>query len=153
LYPEVDIVGLDPDPKALARAKRKAKRSALSIRLDQGFSRELPYPEASFDRVLSTFMFHHLPVDERETTLCEVRRVLRPGGSFHMLDFAGAEASGHGPLARYFHSSHRLKHSFGGANLDSHESGWIRLLRESYGRSHALWIVANFVLYGVRAPI
>ena len=26
-----------------------------------------------------------------------------------MLDFTGQEASGHGPLARYFHSSHRLK--------------------------------------------
>ena len=58
LHPDVDVVGLDPDPKALARAKRKAERSAVSIRLDQGFSHELPYPEASFDRVFSTFMFH-----------------------------------------------------------------------------------------------
>jgi ubiquinone/menaquinone biosynthesis C-methylase UbiE len=53
LYPDVDVVGLDPDPKALARAKRKAERAAVSIRLDQGFSDELPYPEASFDRVFS----------------------------------------------------------------------------------------------------
>jgi ubiquinone/menaquinone biosynthesis C-methylase UbiE len=98
LYPDVDIVGLDPDPKALARAKRKAERSAVSVRLDQGFSRELPCPEASFDRVFSTFMFHHLPLDERQTTLSEVRRVLRPGGSFHMLDFAGTEASGYRPF-------------------------------------------------------
>jgi ubiquinone/menaquinone biosynthesis C-methylase UbiE len=69
-------------------------------------------------------MFHHLPLDERETTLSEVRRVLRPGGSFHMLDFAGTKASGYRPfdelgfqrwrhirtaLARHFHSGHRLK--------------------------------------------
>jgi ubiquinone/menaquinone biosynthesis C-methylase UbiE len=109
LHPDVDVVGLDPDPKALALAKRKAERSAASIRLDQGFSHELPYPEASFDRVFSTFMFHHLMVDKREKTLYEVRRVLTPGGSLHMLDFTGTEASGYGPLARYFHSSHRLK--------------------------------------------
>jgi ubiquinone/menaquinone biosynthesis C-methylase UbiE len=109
LHPDVDVVGLDPDPKALARAKRKAERSAVSIRWDQGFSHELPYPEASFDRVFSTFMFHHLTGGEREKTLYEVRRVLTPGGSLHMLDFTGTEASGHGPLARYFHSSHRLK--------------------------------------------
>jgi ubiquinone/menaquinone biosynthesis C-methylase UbiE len=108
-YPNVDVVGLDPDPKALARAKRKAERAAVSIQLDQGFSDELPYPEASFDRVFSTFMFHHLQIDEKKKTLCEVRRVLTPRGSLHMLDFAGAEANGYGPLARYFHSSHRLK--------------------------------------------
>ena len=29
LHPDVDVVGLDPDPKALARAKRKAERSAV----------------------------------------------------------------------------------------------------------------------------
>jgi ubiquinone/menaquinone biosynthesis C-methylase UbiE len=66
LYPDVDVVGLDPDPKALARAKRKAERAAVSIRLDQGFSDKLPYLEASFDRVFSTFMFHHLQMDEKE---------------------------------------------------------------------------------------
>jgi ubiquinone/menaquinone biosynthesis C-methylase UbiE len=78
LHPDVDVVGLDPDPNALARAKRKAERSAVSIRLDRGFSHELPYPEASFDRVFSTFMFPHLMVENREKTLCEVRRVLTP---------------------------------------------------------------------------
>jgi len=98
LYPDVNVVGLDPDPKALARAQRKAERSAVSIWLDRGFSHELPYPEASFDRVFSTFMFHHLLPDNREATLCEVRRVLAsPGGSFHMLDFAGAQENSHGP--------------------------------------------------------
>jgi ubiquinone/menaquinone biosynthesis C-methylase UbiE len=108
-HPDVDIVGLDPDPKALARAQRKAKRSAMPIRFDQGFSDELPYPEASFDRVFSTFMFHHLAADKREKTLCEVRRVLALGGSFHLLDFTPPEPNSHGLLARYLHSSERLK--------------------------------------------
>jgi len=108
-HPDVDVVGLDPDPKALARAKRKAERSAVSIRFDQGFSHELPYSDGIFDRVLSTFMFHHLMVDQKEKTLYEVRRVLTPGGSLHLLDFTATQAGGHGPLARYLHSSHRLK--------------------------------------------
>src|SRR2546422_7293690 len=38
-----------PDPKALARARQKAEREGASIRLDRGFSDELPYPAASFD--------------------------------------------------------------------------------------------------------
>jgi ubiquinone/menaquinone biosynthesis C-methylase UbiE len=32
-------------------------------------------------------MFHHLGMNERTRTLSEVRRVLKPGGSFHMVDF------------------------------------------------------------------
>ena len=87
LHPEVDVVGLDPDPKALARARRKADRTAVSVQFDQGFGDELPYPEASFDRVFSSFMFHHLPTKEKGSTLREVRRVLKTGGEFYMMDF------------------------------------------------------------------
>src|SRR5258708_35575398 len=59
-FPDVEAVGLDPDPSALARARRKGQRAALSIQLDQGFSDELPYSDGTFDRVFSSFMFHHL---------------------------------------------------------------------------------------------
>ncbi len=109
VHPEVEVAGLDPDPKALARASRKAEQGALSIRFEQGFSDRLPYPDASFDRVFSSFMFHHLPAEEKEPTLREVRRVLAPGGSFHLLDFGGPEAGVHGLLTRLIHSHERLK--------------------------------------------
>jgi ubiquinone/menaquinone biosynthesis C-methylase UbiE len=111
LHPDVDVVGLDPDPKALIRARRKAERAAVLIQLDQGFSDELPYPDASFDRVFSSFMLHHLQAGEKERTLREVRRVLKPGGSLHLLDFGGPESGHNGFLARLFHSSHTLKHN------------------------------------------
>jgi ubiquinone/menaquinone biosynthesis C-methylase UbiE len=109
LHSDVDVVGLDPDPKALARARRKAERAAVTIQLDQGFSDELPYPDASFNRVFSSFMLHHLQAGEKEKTLREVRRVLKPGGSLHLLDFGGPESRQNGFLARLFHSSHTLK--------------------------------------------
>jgi ubiquinone/menaquinone biosynthesis C-methylase UbiE len=107
LHPSVEVVGLDPDPKALDRAMRKAKREAVSVRFDQGFSDRLPYPDASFDRVFSAFMFHHLPADEKGPTLHEVRRVLKPGGSLHLLDFVGPHEK-RGLLTRLIHSRHRL---------------------------------------------
>ncbi len=109
LHPETDVVGLDPDSKALARARRKAASAAVSIQLDQGFGDELPYPDASFDRVFSSLMFHHIPTDEKGKTLREIRRVLKPGGEFHMLDFEGPEKGAHGLLSRLLHSSQRLK--------------------------------------------
>jgi ubiquinone/menaquinone biosynthesis C-methylase UbiE len=109
LHPDTDVIGLDPDPKALARARRKAERARLSILFDQGFSNKLPYPDASFDQVLSSFMFHHLRPDDRATTLSEVRRVLKPAGSFHLVDFEGSDEHVHGWLTHLFHSNQRLK--------------------------------------------
>ena len=107
-YPEVEVVGLDPDPKALARAARKAQRAALSIQLDRGFADELPYPEGSFDRVFSSFMLHHVEGDAKAATLREVRRVLKPGARFHLLDFATSDSHSPGRISRWLHSSHRL---------------------------------------------
>ena len=103
--PDVDVVGVDPDDKALARAARKARRVGASIQLDRGFSDALDYPDASFDRVLSSFMLHHLERCEKERTLDEIRRVLKPGGSLHLLDFGRPELP---RRRRGRHSHHRL---------------------------------------------
>ncbi len=109
LFPAVEVVGLDPDPKALARAQRKAERQGVSVQLDRGFSDELPYPERSYDRVLSAFMFHHLNRDEKKQTLHEVRRVLKPGGSLDLLDFGGSHEHSDGLVARLLHRSKRVR--------------------------------------------
>ena len=95
----VQVVGLDPDLKALRRARNKLRHAGVSVQLDQGFADELPYAEGSFDRVFSSFMFHHLDEQERERTSREVLRVLKPGGSFHLLDFV-TDPARHGFFAR-----------------------------------------------------
>ena len=123
LCPDTEVIGLDPDPKALARARHKAACDAVSVQLDRGFGDELPYAEASFDRVLSSLMFHHLPTDEKGKTLRAIRRVLKPGGEFHMLDFEGPERGPHSLLRRLLHSADRLK--------DNSESRVLHFLREA----------------------
>jgi ubiquinone/menaquinone biosynthesis C-methylase UbiE len=107
--PAADVTGLDPDPAALDIARRKAERAGVELRLDQGFADELPYDDGSLDRVLSSFMFHHLSRQVKEKTLREVRRVLKPRGRFHMVDFAGPGAGHRGFLARRIHSSQHLR--------------------------------------------
>lgn len=107
-HPQVEVVGLDPDPRGLARARRKAERARVSIRFDEGFSDALPYADASFDRVFSSFMFHHLDPEVKANTLREVRRVLKPGGRFELLDFRGPD-EGARFIARLFHSDDRLR--------------------------------------------
>lgn len=89
---ETELVGLDPDLKALARAERKARRAGLTMRLDRGFAQELPYPDGSFDRVFSSLMLHHLDSESKDALLAEVRRVLRPNG---LLILADAVLDGH----------------------------------------------------------
>src|SRR5262249_10215837 len=68
-YSGVHVVGLDPDPKALRRARIKARRATVSVQFDEGFADALLYKDASFDRVFSSFMFHHLAEHERARML------------------------------------------------------------------------------------
>jgi ubiquinone/menaquinone biosynthesis C-methylase UbiE len=110
-HPTIDVVALDPDPNALARAQRKARRAGVSIQFDRGFSDALPYENARFDRVFSSMMFHHLRKTERESTLREIRRVLEPGGRLEFLDFATAGSGAHGLLARVLHPQQQLADS------------------------------------------
>lgn len=92
----VDLVGLDPDEKALARAARKARRARLTMRLDRGYAQELPYADDSFDRVFSSLMLHHLDSPSKDAMLAEVRRVLRPDGLLVLADMVLDEHGGHG---------------------------------------------------------
>ena len=108
-YPAAEIVGVDPDPKALQRAQKKVRRAGVAVQLDEGFADELPYEAGTFDRVLSSFMLHHLEEHEREKTLREVLRVLKPAGTFHLLDFAGGEDKAPGRLGRLVNSHARLE--------------------------------------------
>jgi ubiquinone/menaquinone biosynthesis C-methylase UbiE len=119
--PGIEIAGVDPDAKALARARKKAERDGLTIDFKQAFGDALPFPNASFDRVLSSFMFHHLEREQKPAVLREIRRVLRPGGRLHLLDFGGA---GHGIgafLARLVHREESLR-----ANTDDGLTGLMR---------------------------
>lgn len=102
------VVGLDPDPQALAFARRRAAREGLELRLDHGYADRLPYPDGSVDRVLSAFMFHHLPGAEKAAALREAHRVLTPGGSLHLVDLAGEQPGIVGRLLhrRHAHSDH-----------------------------------------------
>jgi ubiquinone/menaquinone biosynthesis C-methylase UbiE len=146
LHPEVEVVGLDPDPKALARARRKAERTAVSVQFDQGFGDELPYAGASFDRVFSSFMFHHLPAEEKGTTLREARRVLKTYGEFHMMDFEGPHGV-HGLLARLLHAKKTL--------ADNAEDRVLSLMREAGFSQPKKLERRNMLLGGVayyRAP-
>lgn len=86
-HPNASIVGLDGDAKILAIASRKANQPGLDVTFDQGMAFSLPYPDASYDRVISSLAFHHMTRDKKNKTLLEVQRVLSTGGELHIADF------------------------------------------------------------------
>lgn len=88
--PGADITGVDGDPEILERARAKAGAAAVALRFDQALSHQMPYPDASFDVVLSSLFFHHLDREAKLATFREVRRVLKPGGVFHVADWGKA---------------------------------------------------------------
>ena len=88
--PQAELVGLDGDPDILERARRKAIESGLELRFDRALSHQMPYPDATYDVVVSSLFFHHLDRDAKLATFREVRRVLRPGGVLHVADWGQA---------------------------------------------------------------
>jgi len=85
--PGAEVVGLDADPEMLGRAREKADGAGVDLTLTEGMSNELPFEDASFDRVLSTLFFHHLDPEPKRQTAREIARVLRNGGELHVADW------------------------------------------------------------------
>ncbi len=76
-----EYVGIDSSVAMLARATRKAAEQQLdNTVLCRGDARRLPFPDAGFDAVVSSFVLPHFSRDEKPVVLAEVARVLRPGG-------------------------------------------------------------------------
>ena len=76
-----EVVGLDPTPDLLDAARAKTFPGAPS-RWIEGFGEDMPFEDASFDVVLCHQGLQY--VTDREKTFAEVKRVLRPGGTFHV---------------------------------------------------------------------
>src|SRR5574339_556193 len=86
-HPSAEVTGLDADPDMLKVAKYKSAQLNAPVKFDVGFTNKLPYPDASFDRVMSSIMIHHLKTPDKWQTAQEVYRVLKPGGQLHIIDF------------------------------------------------------------------
>jgi len=90
-HPGAEVSGVDGAPEILELARRKASRAGLGIGWVEGLASALPYPVGSFDRVLSSLLFHHLRREDKRKALAEARRVLRPGGELHLADWGKAQ--------------------------------------------------------------
>lgn len=76
----IDAFDLDPRQVERARSRLLTRSSLPKLRLSVGDAEQIDAPDASYDAVFEFTIFHHIPDWQR--ALCEVARVLRPGGFF-----------------------------------------------------------------------
>jgi ubiquinone/menaquinone biosynthesis C-methylase UbiE len=86
-HPMPEVVGVDVDPEVLAIAQQKVEKAGVYLELAQYNGETLPYPDATFDRVVTCFVLHHLDPAQKRRSLRELRRVLKPSGSLHVADW------------------------------------------------------------------
>lgn len=84
--PRAVIVGLDYAEAMAQTAAEKARQARAADRVSfvRGDSEHLPFGDGQFDFVTCSNSFHHYP--HQEACVCEMRRVLRPGGRLILID-------------------------------------------------------------------
>jgi ubiquinone/menaquinone biosynthesis C-methylase UbiE len=101
-FPHVRLTATDYDDAMVDDARNRLRQFGDRVDVKQADATQLPFPDESFDTVLSFIMLHH--VIDWEKALAEAVRVLRPGGrllGFDLLD---------NPSAHWFHRAEHSPH-------------------------------------------
>ena len=82
------VVGVDQSPEMLAAGRERVARAGLGERIElrDGRAESLPFEDASSDALTFTYLLRY--VDDPAATMRELTRVVRPGGTVAMLEFA-----------------------------------------------------------------
>jgi demethylmenaquinone methyltransferase / 2-methoxy-6-polyprenyl-1,4-benzoquinol methylase len=85
--PARTVLGVDQSPEMLAAGRERVEHAGLGDRIELGESRaeSLPFAQGEFDALTFTYLLRY--VDDVPATLCELARVVRPGGTVAMLEF------------------------------------------------------------------
>lgn len=99
----LEIYGIDISEKMMEKAQEKG----LPIILSKGDFCRIPFPDKIFDRVISTFAFHHVYPEKKQFAFIEMTRVLKVGGYLIIGDFMYKNRTQERALKRKFHRENR----------------------------------------------
>src|SRR5712672_4252458 len=112
---EVEFVyGIDPSPRLLSIARRRAAASGIPVELLLGSATAIPLADNAVDTVVMTWTLCSIP--DPLAALREIRRVLKPNGNFCFVEH------GLSPEPSVEHWQHRItpgwRRMAGGCHLD-----------------------------------
>jgi ubiquinone/menaquinone biosynthesis C-methylase UbiE len=88
-YRDVDrVIVAEPDPFMRKRLGQKLGDAGVPVEVSAAGAGALPFPDGSFDTVVSTLVLCTVP--DQESALDEIRRVLRPGGRLLFIEYVRA---------------------------------------------------------------
>lgn len=85
-FPNAEVIGLDLSPYMLVVADEKAQKAGLEIQFIHGNAEQTGFPDASFDIVTASLLFHETPPAIAQAILQEAFRLLVTGGEVLILD-------------------------------------------------------------------
>ena len=86
------VTGVDIAPNLLEQARERAAAEGLQILFEEGDAEQLPYPDSTFDAVVTMFGAMFAPQPER--VVAECGRVLKPGGLLAMANWTPGGLAG-----------------------------------------------------------
>ncbi|MEB3829705.1 class I SAM-dependent methyltransferase [Phormidium sp. CCY1219] len=85
-FPEAEVIGLDLSPYMLCIAQRKAQAAGLEIQWVHGNAEKTDFPDAAFDLVTASLLYHETPPRVAQAIARESFRLLKTGGEFIVFD-------------------------------------------------------------------
>lgn len=85
-FPQAEVTGLDVGLPMVRYAHRRALDLGIDVKFRQGLAEATGYPDGHFDAVLAYILFHEVPSRLFRPIIAEMFRVLRPGGTFTVVD-------------------------------------------------------------------
>ncbi len=90
--PGAKVTGIDIDVQILNKAIHKAREKKMDILFLNYDGEKFPFQDSSFNRVVSSLVFHHLDTDTKQKVLAEIYRVLNEGGQLYIADFGRSKS-------------------------------------------------------------
>src|SRR2546425_3758999 len=83
------LIGIDPDQAILERARRKVARVAARVEFKVGYARDAAtlLERRRINKIVSSLVFHQVPMPEKRAGLAAMCAVLVPGGELHVADY------------------------------------------------------------------
>lgn len=123
-----EILALEVD--AIQHARNLEISDLPNVRFCQGGAEAIPAEDGSFDIVMMFKSLHHVPVPQMDRALCEIARVLKPGGRAWISE--PVYAGDFNDIIRLFHDEKAVREAAFAAICKAVESGQLNLEKQLF---------------------